>query len=76
MAVRGMAVGAGVIDADYRGSLKVLLFNHSTTETLDIQRGDRIAQLVLEAIVTPEVQVMAELPPADRGAAGFGSTGK
>ena len=76
LAVRGMAVGAGVIDADYRGSLKVLLFNHSTTETLDIQRGDRIAQLVLEAIVTPEVQVMAELPPADRGAAGFGSTGK
>jgi dUTP pyrophosphatase len=75
MAVRGVAVGAGVIDADYRGSLKVLLFNHSPTETLVVQKGDRIAQLVLEMILTPEVEVISQLPAAERGVAGFGSTG-
>jgi dUTP pyrophosphatase len=75
MAVRGVAVGAGVIDADYRGSLKVLLFNHSPAETLVVQKGDRIAQLVLEVILTPEVEVTSELPAAERGIAGFGSTG-
>ena len=78
MAVRGISVGAGVIDADYRGSVKVLLFNHSSAETLVVHKGDRIAQLVLEVILTPDVNVIAEgeqLPDAERGVAGFGSTG-
>ena len=75
LAVRGISVGAGVVDADYRGPVKVLLFNHSTLR-LAVEPGDRIAQLVLEAIVVPEVQVLQELPVAERGSSGFGSTGR
>ncbi|OJJ39765.1 hypothetical protein ASPWEDRAFT_37604 [Aspergillus wentii DTO 134E9] len=66
--------GAGVIDADYRGEVKVLLFNFSDVD-FTINKGDRIAQLVLERIYTPEVQVVEELEESVRGAGGFGSTG-
>lgn len=74
LSLRGTVVGAGVIDADYRGEVKVLLFNHSSTD-LQVKRGDRVAQLVLEVIATPLVSVVEELPATDRGASGFGSTG-
>ncbi|KAL4938109.1 dUTPase-like protein [Aspergillus oleicola] len=67
-------VGAGVIDADYRGEVKVLLFNFSDSD-FKIQDGDRVAQLVLERIFTPEVVVVEELAESVRGAGGFGSTG-
>ena len=67
--------GAGVIDADYRGPVKVLLFNHSDTD-FAVQEGDRVAQLVLERIYTPEVLEVQELEESVRGAGGFGSTGK
>ncbi|GAB7364423.1 hypothetical protein MBLNU230_g4964t1 [Neophaeotheca triangularis] len=70
----GIDVGAGVIDADYRGQVKVLLFN-LTDEAFEVQAGDRIAQLILEVIVTPEVMVVDKLPETVRGAGGFGSTG-
>ncbi|KAI9036001.1 putative deoxyuridine 5'-triphosphate nucleotidohydrolase [Aspergillus affinis] len=66
--------GAGVIDADYRGEVKVLLFNFSDVD-FTINEGDRIAQLVLERIYTPEVMVVEELEESVRGAGGFGSTG-
>ncbi|KAI0409442.1 deoxyuridine 5'-triphosphate nucleotidohydrolase [Xylaria palmicola] len=66
--------GAGVIDADYRGQVKVLLFNHSDVD-YSIAEGDRIAQLVIERIYTPEVVEVAELEESVRGAGGFGSTG-
>ena len=66
--------GAGVIDADYRGQVKVLLFNHAPGD-FQIQEGDRIAQLVLERICTPEVVEVQELEASVRGAGGFGSTG-
>lgn len=66
--------GAGVIDADYRGEVKVLLFNHAETD-FEIKEGDRIAQLVLERIYTPEVVEVQELEESVRGAGGFGSTG-
>ena len=66
--------GAGVIDADYRGQVKVLLFNHGATD-FEIKEGDRIAQLVLERIFTPEVVEVQELEESVRGAGGFGSTG-
>ncbi|RAL00558.1 DUTPase Dut [Aspergillus ibericus CBS 121593] len=66
--------GAGVIDADYRGEVKVLLFNFSDVD-FTIQEGDRVAQLVLERIYTPEVVVVEELAESVRGAGGFGSTG-
>ncbi|KAL4802698.1 dUTP diphosphatase [Aspergillus unguis] len=67
-------VGAGVIDADYRGELKVLLFNFSDVD-FTVKEGDRVAQLVLERIYTPEVVVVEELAESVRGAGGFGSTG-
>ncbi|KAB8070279.1 dUTPase-like protein [Aspergillus leporis] len=66
--------GAGVIDADYRGEVKVLLFNHSDVEFL-VKVGDRVAQLIIERIYTPEVMVVEELEESVRGAGGFGSTG-
>ena len=75
LALRGIDVGAGVIDADYRGSVKVLLFNHSSETPLMIRPGDRIAQLVLERIATPDVEVVDTLDDTDRGDDGFGSTG-
>lgn len=69
-----ISTGAGVIDADYRGPVKVLLFNHGEVD-YEIKEGDRIAQLVLERIYTPEVQEVEELDETVRGAGGFGSTG-
>ncbi|KAK1690758.1 deoxyuridine 5'-triphosphate nucleotidohydrolase [Colletotrichum godetiae] len=66
--------GAGVIDADYRGQVKVLLFNHADTD-FEVAEGDRIAQLIIERIFTPEVVEVAELEESVRGAGGFGSTG-
>ncbi|KAK0632357.1 Deoxyuridine 5'-triphosphate nucleotidohydrolase [Immersiella caudata] len=66
--------GAGVIDADYRGQVKVLLFNHSDTD-FAVAEGDRVAQLVLEKIYTPDVVEVQELEESVRGAGGFGSTG-
>jgi dUTP pyrophosphatase len=63
-----------VIDYDYRGPVKVILFNLSDTD-FEIKEGDRIAQLVLERIFTPDVTVVEELAATVRGAGGFGSTG-
>lgn len=71
---KGLDVGAGVIDADYRGELRVLLFN-LTDDDVKIEAGDRIAQLVLERISTPDVVVVESLDSTERGAGGFGSTG-
>lgn len=69
-----MTTGAGVIDADYRGQVKVLLFNLSDDD-FAVSEGDRVAQLVLERIYTPEVLEVAELEESVRGTGGFGSTG-
>ncbi|KAI8965268.1 dUTPase-like protein [Daldinia sp. FL1419] len=66
--------GAGVIDADYRGPVKVLLFNHSEAD-FPVAEGDRVAQLVVERIYTPDVVEVDELEESVRGAGGFGSTG-
>ncbi|KAI1856190.1 uncharacterized protein JN550_013883 [Neoarthrinium moseri] len=66
--------GAGVIDADYRGPVKVLLFNHGEAD-FKVAEGDRVAQLIIERIYTPEVVEVAELEASVRGAGGFGSTG-
>lgn len=72
---RGIAVGAGVVDADYRGNVGVLLFNHSDAP-FDFAVGDKIAQLVLERCATPDVQPVSldEMTATPRGAGGFGST--
>jgi dUTP pyrophosphatase len=70
----GIDVLAGVIDADYRGELKVILYN-SGDHTFVIQRGDRIAQLIIEKNKTPDVAVVMDIDQTERGAKGFGSTG-
>jgi dUTP pyrophosphatase len=70
----GIHVGAGVVDADYRGEVGVVLFNLGQ-EDFHIQPGDRIAQLVLERIVMAPVEEVEELDETVRGAGGFGSTG-
>lgn len=77
---QGISTGAGVIDADYRGEVKVLLFNHNDSD-FKVEKGDRIAQLILERIYTPEVLVLnddqwVDVNNTERGAGGFGSTGK
>ncbi|KAG7349107.1 deoxyuridine 5'-triphosphate nucleotidohydrolase [Nitzschia inconspicua] len=71
---KGIHVGAGVVDADYRGPVGVVLFNLGT-EDLQIQPGDRIAQLILESIVMAPVEEVDELDDTVRGSDGFGSTG-
>lgn len=65
----------GTIDADYRGELKVLLINLGG-EPVTIQHGDRIAQLVVAPVAMVEVREVEALPAAERGAGGFGSTGR
>lgn len=65
----------GLIDAGYRGELRVLLLNTDRQEPVSLQAGDRIAQLVLVAVRLPSVIEVAELPGSDRGAGGFGSSG-
>jgi len=66
--------GAGVVDYDYRGNVGVILFNHAEIDFV-IKAGDRIAQLILERIATPEVVEVSELEGTERGSGGFGSTG-
>eukprot|EP00742_Colponemidia_sp_Colp-10_P009355 GILJ01010193.1.p1 GENE.GILJ01010193.1~~GILJ01010193.1.p1 ORF type:complete len:168 (-),score=28.93 GILJ01010193.1:131-634(-) len=68
-------VGAGVIDEDYRGNVGVILFNHSDQDFV-VNKGDRVAQLVLERIMVCPVQEVEDLEDTARGAGGFGSTGK
>ena len=67
-----IATGAGVIDADYRGIVFILLFNHSD-EDLKMKPGDRVAQLILEKIATPVVELVENLDETVRGGQGFGS---
>jgi dUTP pyrophosphatase len=64
----------GTIDSDYRGELKIILINHGT-EPFTIQRGDRVAQLVLAPVTQAGWTEVAELDDTARGAGGFGSTG-
>ena len=65
----------GTIDSDYRGELKIILFNHGNENFL-INNNDRIAQIVLTPIIKMELEETNELPVSIRGEGGFGSTGK
>src|SRR5438034_7474990 len=65
----------GLIDAGYRGELKVLLVNHDPRTTVTLRRGERVAQLVLQRVERAEPLEVDELPASERGAGGFGSTG-
>lgn len=65
----------GLIDAGYRGEVQVLLLNTDRSEPFALAAGDRIAQLVLVSVHTPEVVEVDELALSERGAGGFGSSG-
>lgn len=65
----------GVIDSGYTGSIVVKLYNHSAKEYL-VQKGDKISQLVIMPIFTPQLEIASRLEETDRGDNGFGSTGK
>ena len=78
LAVRhGIALsnGVGVVDSDYRGEIKVGLCNVGS-EPYTIQPGERIAQMVIAPVLLPPVLEVDELDETERGAGGFGSTGK
>jgi dUTP pyrophosphatase len=65
----------GTVDAGYRGEIRVTLINHDPRETLRLQRGDRIAQLVVQRVEQPMFVEVAQLPGSERGESGHGSTG-
>ncbi len=70
-----MVNNPGTVDEDYRGEIAVLLINHGT-EPFTIERGERIAQIVVARYERVEWEQVEELPDSERGAGGFGSTGK
>ena len=65
----------GLIDAGYRGEIRVLLINHDLEATVTLARGDRIAQLVIQRVETAQLVEADNLPDTPRGTEGFGSTG-
>ena len=69
----GLDVLAGVIDSDYRGEIRCLLYN-TGDETIKLSAGSKICQLILEQIITPEAAWATDLDETARGAGGFGST--
>lgn len=74
LSVRGIDIGAGLVDSDYRGEIKVLLINNSR-ETIRVNRGDRIAQIVFFPVFTNAIEWHGTVSETGRGAYGFGSTG-
>jgi len=65
----------GVIDAGYTGSIVVKLYNHGK-ETYAVRKGDKISQLVILPIITPELELVSGLEESERGEKGFGSSGR
>ena len=65
----------GTIDSDYRGEIKIILFNHSKEEFI-INNNDRVAQMILMPVLKVEFEEVKDLPKTLRGSGGFGSTGK
>jgi dUTP pyrophosphatase len=70
----GIVNAPGVIDSGYRGEVAVVLVNHGA-DVVAIERGDRIAQLLVVAVALVELEIVDDLPPSRRGEGGFGSTG-
>tara|TARA_B110001454_G_C12369271_1_gene287710 strand:+ start:75 stop:512 length:438 start_codon:yes stop_codon:yes gene_type:complete len=65
----------GTIDSDYRGEIKIILFNHGDNDFV-VNNGDRVAQMILTPIVKMDLEEVNDLPETVRGKDGFGSTGK
>jgi dUTP diphosphatase len=71
----GMVNAPGTIDSGYRGEIKVIVVNHDRDNAVELRRGDRIAQLVIQRVEQARFEVVEQLPEAVRGTAGYGSTG-
>ena len=71
----GVLNSPGTIDSDYRGELKIILFNHGNNE-FTVNNNDRVAQMVLMPVLKMNFEEVDELPKTIRGSSGFGSTGK
>lgn len=71
----GVVNAPGLIDSGYRGEIKVILINLDPDAKVEIGRGEKIAQLVIQAVSSVEVVEVDELPDSERGTGGFGSTG-
>ena len=71
-----MVNAPGTIDASYRGEVQVILVNMDTKNSISIKRGDRVAQLVIQRVENVNIVPVSQLPGTERGAGGFGSTGK
>ncbi len=65
----------GTIDAGYRGEIRICLINHDPRAAIELRRGDRVAQLVVQRVARVEFAEVAELAASARGAGGYGSTG-
>ena len=65
----------GTVDSGYRGEIKVLLVNHDPSQPVELRRGDRVAQLVVQRVEHARFVEVGELPDSARGAGGYGSTG-
>lgn len=65
----------GTVDAGYRGEIKVLLINHDLVEAIELKRGDRVAQLLIQRVERAIFTEVASLPDSVRGGGGYGSTG-
>ncbi len=74
LAKKGLKVAGGIIDAGYRGEIKIIIRN-LTNEEIKLSKGERIAQLLLIPIATPSVLEVKDLDQTVRGSGGFGSTG-
>jgi dUTP pyrophosphatase len=71
----GMVNAPGTIDSGYRGEIKVIVVNHDRDNAVELRRGDRIAQLVIQRVEQARFELVEQLPASVRGAAGHGSTG-
>lgn len=72
----GLANSPGLIDSGYRGEVKVVVVNLDAHSHIDIRRGDKIAQLVIQQVERAEWDVVDDLPGSPRGEGGFGSSGR
>ncbi len=72
----GVANAPGLIDSGYRGEIKVIAINLNQSALIDVHRGEKIAQIVFQRVEAAELQVVEDLPDSERGAGGFGSTGR
>lgn len=75
LAMQGVLVAFGTIDADYRGEILVTMYVYGSRTSYSVRNGDRIAQLVVARVPDVEIQQVEELSPTERGSGGFGSTG-